>query len=236
MINEPFDGPYEKIYQRIVEGSYLPGQRLIEQRIAEELNVSRTPVREAFRRLETAGLIVVERNRGAEVRSISRQELVDLYELRSRLEALATERAAERVTADELDLMEEAVVGFASAVALAKSYDQDTVREIARWNRKFHDQILASARHQRLEELLRLVVAAPLVFRSFQKSGQEDFLRSDRFHRLILHALRVGDADRAGHLMMEHIAQGRDVLLQSLDTVSPPGWSEQALPIGDLGD
>lgn len=56
--SEPPDGPSEKIFQLMVEGTYLPGQRLIEQRSAEELKVSRTPVRETFRRLETAGLIV----------------------------------------------------------------------------------------------------------------------------------------------------------------------------------
>ncbi len=98
MHTEPVDGPYEKIYQRIVEGTYLPGQRLIEQRIAEELEVSRTPVREAFRRLETAGLIVAEKNRGAVVRAVTRADVEDLYELRSRLEALAAERAAVRAT------------------------------------------------------------------------------------------------------------------------------------------
>jgi DNA-binding GntR family transcriptional regulator len=224
--NEPVEGPYEKIYQRIVEGSYLPGQRLIEQRIAEELHVSRTPVREAFRRLETAGLIVAERNRGAVVRAVTRQEVVDLYELRSRLEALAAERAAVRSSEEELSLMEEAVIGFGSAVRLAKTSDQDSVREVAEWNKRFHEQIVTSARHKRLEELLRLTVDAPLVFRSFQRFSHDDYMRSDQFHQLIFNALRAGDAARAGRLMTEHIDQGRDVLLHNLDFASPPGWSD----------
>lgn len=226
MNNEPVEGPYEKIYQRIVEGSYLPGQRLIEQRIAEELHVSRTPVREAFRRLETAGLIVAERNRGAVVRAVTRQEVVDLYELRSRLEALAAERAAVRSSEEELSLMEEAVIGFGSAVRLAKTSDQDSVREVAEWNKRFHEQIVTSARHKRLEELLRLTVDAPLVFRSFQRFSHDDYMRSDQFHQLIFNALRAGDAARAGRLMTEHIDQGRDVLLHNLDFASPPGWSD----------
>ncbi len=236
MNNEPVDGPYEKIYQRIVEGLYLPGQRLIEQRIAEELKVSRTPVREAFRRLETAGLIVAERNRGAVVRAVTRQEVVDLYELRSRLEALATERAAVRASEDELSLMEEAVDGFGLAVALAKPSDQDSVREVASWNKRFHEQIVTSARHKRLEELLRLTVDAPLVFRSFQRFSHDDYVRSDQFHRLIFNALRAGDAGRAGRLMAEHIDQGRDVLLHNLDFASPPGWSEPASLVSDSNE
>ena len=225
MSNENLDGPYEKIFQLIVEGTYLPGQRLIEQRIAEELKVSRTPVREAFRRLETAGLIVTVRNRGAVVREVSRRELVDIYELRGRLEAFAAERAAQRATEEELLFMEEAVEGFGRTVELAKTFDQEAIRELAQWNRKFHGQILASARHQRLEELLGLVAAAPWVFQSFQKFNRDDFVRSDQFHRLILIAVRAGDADRASRLVMEHIAQGRDVLLHNLDMASLQRWT-----------
>src|SRR5690242_21189705 len=76
-------GPYEQIYRRIIEGVYRPGERLIEQRIAEELAVSRTPVREALVRLEGAGLVVNARHKGAMVRSLTREDIVDLYELRS---------------------------------------------------------------------------------------------------------------------------------------------------------
>jgi DNA-binding GntR family transcriptional regulator len=118
----------------------------------------------------------------------------------------------------------------------AKTTDQDWVREVADWNKKFHEQIVTSARHKRLEELLRLTVDAPLVFRSFQKFSHEDYVRSDQFHRLIFNALRVGDAGRAGRLMTEHIDQGRDVLLHNLDFASPPGWSQSAPLEGDPGD
>jgi len=222
VINEPVDGPYEKIYQRIVDGTYLPGQRLIEQRIAEELDVSRTPVREAFRRLDTAGLIVAERNRGAIVRAVSPQEVLDLYELRSRLESLASERAAERATEDELSLMADAVAGFGAAVKRARTLSEEAVRDLATWNKTFHELIVESARHKRLAELLRLTVDAPLVFRSFQKFSHVEYKRSDLFHQLILDAIRMGDGPRAGRLMSEHIDQGRDVLLRDLDFAMPP--------------
>jgi DNA-binding GntR family transcriptional regulator len=209
--------PYEVIYQRIVEGTYQPGQRLIEQRLAEDLEVSRTPVREALRRLEAGGLIVVERNRGAVVREVSRSELIDLYELRARLEALAAERAAARATVEDLDSMEMAVVKFASIVERAHDGDIGTVREIAEWNRRFHDSVVAAAKHQRLAEVLRVTVDAPLVFRSFRGFSHVESARSEQFHRLIFHAISDRDGQRASRLMQEHIDQGRDVLLRGFD-------------------
>src|SRR5690349_24905529 len=85
---------YDEVRAAIVENRYRPGQRLVEQRIAEELGLSRTPVREALRMLEAEGLVVSERNRGAMVRPLSSTEVVDLYGLRIRLESYA--RSEER--------------------------------------------------------------------------------------------------------------------------------------------
>ena len=103
---------YRKIRQAIIEGRYQPGQRLIEQRISEEFDLSRTPVRESLRRLDAEGLVIIERNRGAVVRPVAREEILDLYELRSRLEALAAERAAARATAEDLAELDEAIAEF----------------------------------------------------------------------------------------------------------------------------
>src|SRR5437879_5999382 len=93
---------YAQVRAAIVENRYPPGHRLIEQRIAEELGLSRTPVREALRMLQAEGLVVSERNRGAMVRPLSETEVVDLYGLRIRLESYAVEVASERATASEL--------------------------------------------------------------------------------------------------------------------------------------
>src|SRR5207342_2522292 len=96
---------YAAVRAAIVENRYPPGQRLVEQRIAEELGLSRTPVREALRMLEAEGLVVSERNRGAMVRPLSPTEVVDLYGLRIRLESYAIEVATERITGSELDAL-----------------------------------------------------------------------------------------------------------------------------------
>lgn len=80
---------YRRIRSAIVEGQFRPGQRLVEQRIAEDFAFSRTPIREAMRRLQAEGLVHIEPNRGALVRPMTLEEILDLYELRARLEAYA---------------------------------------------------------------------------------------------------------------------------------------------------
>src|SRR5262249_54013606 len=87
---------YARIRQSIVEGRRAPGTRLVEQRLAEELDLSRTPVREALKMLEAEGLVVIERNVGAIVRLLDRQTVTDLYDLRARLESFGAGRAAAR--------------------------------------------------------------------------------------------------------------------------------------------
>ena len=92
---------YRRIRRWIVEGHLRPGERLVEQRLAEDLQLSRTPVREALRMLQSEGLVAFEPNRGARVRELTRGHIADLYELRARLEAMAAELAALRATPEE---------------------------------------------------------------------------------------------------------------------------------------
>jgi DNA-binding GntR family transcriptional regulator len=99
---------YEEIRQAIVEGRYHAGQRLVEKNLAEEFQVSRTPVREALRALESEGLILSLPNKGAVVRSLSTQDVYDIYDLRVRLESLAAERAARDPRPDQLSVLVEA--------------------------------------------------------------------------------------------------------------------------------
>ncbi len=207
-------GAYEQLRQGIVEGRYLPGQRLVEQRIAEDLELSRTPVREALRRLEAEGLVVSERHRGSVVRPVSAGDVEDLYDLRVRLESLAAERAAERATEQDLAELEAAAVEF--EVAVDDADDVDGVRRLAAANKRFHDGVLAAARHDRLSRVLAGTVDIPLVFQALRQYGRLEHLRSATFHRLVLEAIAAREPDRAGRLMTEHVLQGRDALLRGM--------------------
>lgn len=207
---------YELIRQAIVEGRYAPGQRLVEQRIADDLNLSsRTPAREALRMLESDGLVRTEPNRGAIVRSMSVDEIDDFYELRARLEGYAAELAAERATPDHLAALDAAIDDFEAAVDAA-SGTLDGIRRVNEANRTFHDTIIEAARHERLSQLRIRTVDLPLVFEAFRRFRQPELERSNTFHRLIRDAIVAREPARAGRLMAEHILQGRDVLKSDL--------------------
>ena len=201
---------YAKVRAAIVENRYPPGHRLVEQRIAEELGLSRTPVREALRMLQAEGLVVSERNRGAMVRPLSETEVVDLYGLRIRLESYAVELATERADESELGAHADAADAFGGVGAAA---DVVLLHDA---NRRFHDSILSAARHHRLAAMLARTVDIPLVFRAFQQFGPAEIERSDTFHHLIVEAMCRRDGGRASALMAEHIAQGRDAVLDAM--------------------
>ena len=207
---------YAEVRAAIVENRYPPGQRLVEQRIAEELGLSRTPVREALRMLEAEGLVVSARNRGAMVRPLSPTEVLDLYGLRIRLESYAVEVATERATEPELGALVSAADAFGHARRTVDVDSADGVRRLHEANRRFHEGVVTAARHHRLAVMLARTVDIPLVFQAFTTFGAPEIERSDTFHHLIVEAMCRRDANRAAALMTEHIAQGRDAVLDAM--------------------
>lgn len=207
---------YARIRQAIVEGRYRPGQRLIEQRIASEFDLSRTPVREALRWLEAEGLVVSEANRGAMVRPINATDIDDLYELRARLESFAAMRASRFESSVQLAEMDEAIRGFEKSLAAAARGDVEGLRNVNACNGRFHQAVLDAARHERLAVLLRNATDVPLVYQAFRHFDRNELRRSNMFHRWIRDAIAAGNPARAERLMIEHIDQGRDVLLARL--------------------
>lgn len=220
---------YERLRSGIVEGRYAPGARLIEQVIAAELGVSRTPVREALRRLESDGLVVSERNRGVMVRQVTAAEVDDLYELRGRLESYAAELAAERRTAEQLGAIHAAADEFSAAVERVTSGRRRSsrnaiadTRALNVANRRFHDALVAASGHVRLGALLAGTVDVPLVFKALRDFDGDELRRSALFHHLIVEAVGGGDGVRAGRLMAEHIAQGHDMVRSGLLSEAAP--------------
>lgn len=212
---------YDHIRRAIVEGRHPPGARLVEQRLAEELDVSRTPVREAVRRLESEGLVVVERNRGAHVRPLSEGEIADLYEVRARLEAYGAELAAQRAEPADVSTLRGAADAFAAAARRASGGGAGLaeVRALDQANARFHGALHSASRHGRIRQLVAGAVDAPLVFRALQRFDAQELARSALFHELIVEAVAASEGARAGRLMTEHVLQGRDALLQQLAEV-----------------
>ncbi len=241
---------YHRIRQWIVEGRFRPGERLVEQRIATELDVSRTPIREAMRMLQAEGLVLVEANKGTTVRPLSIGEIADLYELRARLEGMAAELAAIRATSDQLDRLGVAETDFAAAVAAHVDGNLETMRRVFRGNDEFHLIILEASKHERLVQNLMRTVDQTLVFQAFRHYRAPEFERSVLFHHLLYEAIRAGHSSRAGRLMHEHVLQGGDQLLDVVEAANSidalydePGgssgaahapWTERETEAGDL--
>jgi DNA-binding GntR family transcriptional regulator len=200
----------ELIRAAIVEGRLQPGERLKEERLARELGVSRTPIREALLFLEAEGTVVLQPNRGATVRRFTPEEIRDAYDLRALLEGHAARRAAERIGPGELDALAESCARFEALQA-------GEVAELARENHLFHHTILEAAGSERLGSMVRGVVELPLVYKAFFWYSPEQQRLSAHHHRRLERALRDRDARRAELLMQEHVFEARDFLVEELE-------------------
>src|SRR2546429_5837984 len=173
----------ELIRQAILDGRLEPGSRLKEEELARELGISRTPVREALLVLQAEDLVVATPNRGATVRVHDAKDLQEQYELRALLEGLATRRAAERITKDEVELLRESCGRFDEI-----SPDED-LRGVVRENLFFHHTILSVSASDRLTALVRKVIELPLVYNSYRWYSGDQMGISAHYHRQITKAL-----------------------------------------------
>lgn len=197
---------YEALRAGILEGEYALGSRLGEVELAGSLGVSRTPVREALRRLDSEGLVDVLPNRGARVASWCEQDLDDIYELRALLESHGAARAATRVSAAQLTRLDELCADMDATVRR-----RDLERHSA-LNRDFHTLILIAAGNPRLMSLMSALVHVPLVLRTFHRYGRKALRRSQGHHRELVDALRARDASWAEAVMRSHVLAARAVL------------------------
>ncbi|MCF2531497.1 GntR family transcriptional regulator [Yinghuangia soli] len=205
------DRVYEALRAGILDGSRRGGSRLTETGLAEELNASRTPVREALRRLAAEGLVDTAPHKGARVTDWTPHDLEELYDLRSELEAHAAERAATRVGEEDLVRL----AGLADQLEQQARRAQPDLEAVARINADFHDCIQAAASSRRLAAVLRSVVRVPLVLSTYHRYSPEDLRRSCAHHRELVQAFRAKDGRWARAVMTAHIAAAKDVLMRT---------------------
>ncbi|MCC6224249.1 MAG: GntR family transcriptional regulator [Thermoleophilia bacterium] len=185
--------------QEILSNRLPPGTELAEVALAESLGVSRGPVREALGRLATEGLVVVRPRRGAVVSSLSKQEFLETYQVREALEMLAIRLAVPRMTPELLERLQ-ALVGEMQACA-----DRDDVDGFFELNAQFHQTFVDASGNGRLTELYRQLVEQLGRYRGSSLALRGSLKRSIAEHRAILRAVASGEADRAAHLISEHI-------------------------------
>ena len=142
------DVVFKTLRQAILKGELEPGERLMEIQLAERLGVSRTPIREAIRKLELEGLVLMIPRKGAEVAKISENNLRDVLEVRRSLEELAIDLACQRMTEEELSELKKTEERFAKAIQTGE------VMEIAQTDESYHEIIYNSTKNQKLVQIL----------------------------------------------------------------------------------
>jgi DNA-binding GntR family transcriptional regulator len=208
----------------ILSGRRQPGARLREEEIAARFGVSRTPVREALRRLEADGLVVVTPHRGAEVVRWRDDDVAELVELRALLEGHAARRAA--LTGDvDLVVLRELCERME---AHAEAPGERAADEITRLNMELHRAVHRAAGRLLPDMLVRLI-DVPVVRRTFHTYSEAELRRSCAQHRELLEALAAGDGDWAAAVMQAHIRAAGATLrsLRDPDPARPrPGADE----------
>lgn len=185
--------------QQILDGKYLPGDSIIETKLAEELGVSRTPIREAIRQLELEGLVDCIPNKGVIVRGITEKDIVDIYTIRKLLEGLAAKWAVEKITDDELAELK-------NTYELMEFYTaKGDIEQVAKLNTAFHKIIFKATRSSVLQHILT-------DFQYYVQWARYESLKSPgrpqkalKEHKEIVDAFFRRDGEEAERLVTEHI-------------------------------
>lgn len=188
------------LMERIIEGRYKPGARLVETQIARELGVSQAPVREALRDLESVGMVESFAFRGARVRKPTREELIEAFPVRAVLESLAASEAARRITDDQLEQLEQLIVDMESAAKHGNAHEQ------AAANAEFHALIVEAAHNSTLERLWVFLEPWARTYLTAARSGVDLNELAVR-HKKILKPLRERDSEAAAAAMREHLLE-----------------------------
>lgn len=198
--------PYERVKQEVLRGELLPGEVLVEATLAERLDVSRTPVREALLRLEQDGL-VSRTDRGVVVRERSPEEILDIYSIRILLESAAARTAAERRS--DLDIL-----SLRRAEGMIESLETEDPGARADANRRFHQAVWRATHHEPLTDLLQRIdlhlARYPMTTLTYPGRWEASMPE----HRAIVDAIEARDGDAAADLATIHFTAAREIRLR----------------------
>ena len=206
------DQVYVRLVEAIATNRLAEGLKIQEDELVIQLGVSKTPIREALRRLEAEGFIVADSYRTPEVRRLMRGDVVELYDVREYLERLAIRRVAgqpEGTLMDGLETLQaQTEVKFSQGRTIV-------IEESVAYNQRFHSMVLEGSSNARLRRMYDLISVdiRRLAYRSIRGAGKQQTALQE--HRAILEAVKQGEADLAESLITKHIRRGReDVLAQ----------------------
>lgn len=202
---------YGHIKTSILSGHLNPGERLTEEHLAETLGASRTPVREALHRLESEGLIKIRKKRGFVVSRDSKEEVEEIFELRSILEGYALRVVSESVSEQTLYRLERFIRNAEESLKRKK------IEDVFKWNTRFHDTLHELvANKTRLHRLIVNMRKYVLRHRKDTLRYPDGGRRSVKGHKKIVMALKLKDPDLCERVMREHIHEAKEDALQTL--------------------
>lgn len=198
---------YEQLKHQILIGKITPGTRMMEVELADEMGVSRTPVREAIRKLEKEGLVTIEPRRGAYASEISVKDLVDVLEVRENLEGFAAALAAARMNESEINELNQITKGYSEAI------QNNQTEEMIHFDELFHRHIVECSGNKTLIQLSKTVQELTLRFRYLY---YDDFSRYENMpteHKEIIDAIKSGDEVMARNVADKHVKKLKDFVL-----------------------
>lgn len=208
--------------EAIIRGEFRPGERLNEARLTQQFASSRSPLREALRILEAEGLVTVQPHRGTYIRTLSEQDLLDIFDVRLMCEAYAVRQGGDRLTPEALQAMGAALADARTALA-REAFEP--------WHQAslcFHDCIVALSGNSHLIRLYDELKVSLRRYQIFLIRIPRQPLNSQRDHEAILSALEAGDVDAALERLTAHIKDLGQILLQAIRETAD--WSRGGLP------
>lgn len=210
---------YEGIRNLIISGEIVAGDPMPEEMLAERLNTSRTPVRDALHQLETEGVVMRHPNRRAYLADVNPMTVVQIFEVRARLEPLAARLAASHVDPGFVEDLQH-LIDKMTAVSQPDTIDRRLYRQ---FNEVFHWRILQQSNSSAVATAVRQVARHRITSPTFQDWTVEELERSQNHHRELLDAFLVGDADWADAVMTTHLLAAKSIYTRAtLGTENKP--------------
>lgn len=191
--------------EAILKGEFKPGERLVQEELANALKVSRMPVREALRKLEMEGLVIIEPHRGAIVKGFQIEDIVEIYRLRTELEKIAVELSVERMTESDIAQLESLVLAME---------ELEDVNQFVQANVEFHKSLIKHCPWNRLLSFIEIL------WNGFPQHTPQvipgQMAMSKQEHKEIMAAVRERDAQKAAQLLAAHIKRTGEQLIEKV--------------------
>lgn len=223
----------EHIREAIINGVFAPGERLMEIQMADEMGVSRTPVREAIRKLEMEGFVVMIPRRGTYVSDISIKDINDVYEIRTSLDMLAAGLAAERISDEELEELQRLLIQVGRAI------EDNDMNKVLEADIAFHDVLYKASRNERLRNIINNLREQITVIRGVSMRYPGRLKDTQEEHRALVECIAARDVEKSQEMARIHLENAEKTLMEAMaaqqvrnaEEENPGKRKESCLPI-----